>query len=178
MKSKSYALKPWWPRTPVNQPQPGVAATLPDRLALFRHRVALAAQLLDVSADTQARVVAAVDQILTTSDRPDIGSQAEQPAVIRRPTPRAIRTRQPAKPASSSFPRTPWPRPKPVTLKRENLVLHLRDQEHLPFKTIAKRLGSTREKIRQIYARALRRRCKSSTKTTIAVDFLCLCTRN
>jgi hypothetical protein len=82
MKSKSYALKPWRPRTPVNQPQPGVAATLPDRLALFRHQVALAAHLLDVSADTRDRVMAAVDQILTTSDRPDIGSQAEQPVQI------------------------------------------------------------------------------------------------
>jgi hypothetical protein len=64
MKSKSYALKPWWPRTPLNQSQPGDGATLPERLALFRRQVAVAAQLLGVSADTQARVVAAVDQIL------------------------------------------------------------------------------------------------------------------
>jgi hypothetical protein len=64
MKSKSYALKPWWPRTPLNQPQPGAGVTRPARLVLFRRQVALAAQLLNVPADTQARVLAAVDQIL------------------------------------------------------------------------------------------------------------------
>ena len=78
MKSKSYALKPWWPRTPGNHPQPGAGATLPDRLALFHHDVALAARRLGVSVEIQDRVVAAVDQLLATTVGPDIGRQAQE----------------------------------------------------------------------------------------------------
>ena len=78
MKSISYALKPWWPRTPGNQPQPDAGATLPDRLALFRHQVALAARLLGVAVEIQDRVVAAVDQLTASSVRPDIGRQAQE----------------------------------------------------------------------------------------------------
>ena len=87
MKSISYALKPWWPRTPGNQPQPGAGATLPDRLALYRHQVALAAQLLDVSDEIQDRVVAAVDHLPASNVRPDIGRQAQE-WVVQHRTPR------------------------------------------------------------------------------------------
>jgi hypothetical protein len=64
VKSKSYELKPWWPRTPLNQPPLKAEAALPKPLALFRRQVALAAQLLHVPADIRDRVMAAVDQIL------------------------------------------------------------------------------------------------------------------
>ena len=87
MKTKSYALKPWWPRTPGNDAQPGAGATLPDRLALFRHQVALAARLLGVAVEIQDRVVAAVDQLPASSVRPDIGRQAQEWAAQHR-TPR------------------------------------------------------------------------------------------
>lgn len=52
------------------------------------------------------------------------------------------------------------PRPNPATLAREALVVHLREQDGQRFKQIGGRLGITREKTRQIYARALRRRSR------------------
>ena len=67
--------------------QPGAGTTLPDRLALFRHQVALAARLLGVAVEIQNRVVAAVDQLPASSVRPDIGRQAQEWAAQHR-TPR------------------------------------------------------------------------------------------
>jgi hypothetical protein len=158
VKTKSMLEKPWWPEPRYELP---LAAAL-DPLVLFRHLVMCFARRTGLSLRAQAYALVATGVLHASDLRPDLGRQAQEWVNQHRHPPRPIRPRR-VRPARShaSLPvasvRLTGPRPNPARLEREALVTRLRDQEHLSFKAIAVRLGTTREQARQIHARALRR---------------------
>jgi hypothetical protein len=157
MKKKSYALKWWWPRSTLNGHELTGDATEQDRLALFRHQVALAARRLALPVAAQEYAVATVDHLPATNIRPDIGRQAQEWAEQHRTPPRPPKPRREPK-AKPPRPRAPWPRPSPATLEREALVVRLIEEEKVSIKEIAAQLGTTKEGVHRIYGKVLRRR--------------------
>lgn len=160
--------KPWWPEPRYELP---LDAAL-DPLVLFRHLVLCLARRARLPLRAQAYALVATGVLNASNLRPDLGRQAQEWVNQHRQPPRPIRPRRdrcarqqprsartahnhPSHPIASVL--STCPRPNPARLAREVLVTRLRDTEHQSFKEIAIQLGTHRETIRQINARALRR---------------------
>lgn len=160
VKNIFYAQKSWWPRTDKAALAPTSPQLPLDRLAVFRHLVAVAARRRGLPVRAQNFVVAAVGGLDAATLRPDLARHAQEwvaqhQKLPRDPRPKRIRPIRPIPPTLPPALRNP---PKPETLEREALVVQLLEVEKTCIREVAVRLGHTREKVRQIHARARRRR--------------------
>jgi len=169
MKPKSYALKPWWPRTIDADPSPTTTLTRLDPLAVFRQQVAIEVRRLGLPVKLQDYVVSAVAGLDIANLRPDLARQAREWITQHRQMPRARYRRRRPSPlgsgrgtdgdVSNHLPQSaPRHQPSLKTLAREAFVTRMLEVEHQPIKQVALQLRVTREIVRQIHARARRRR--------------------
>ncbi len=132
-----------------------------NRLEAFRSMISRAVGNVGGDSENEAHAIASTINLDPETIPPAIGKAAAEWVLahcgLGRPTPG---------PAPISMPAAtkPNPPPKPVIvricLKAAKLELEIvaaRDNEHLPFKDIARRYGWTREQARRIYAKAKNR---------------------